>query len=230
MTDGLLFGQFCSSKSTATSRFGELVLVLLGALFSSTAFAQDPNDFNYLPAIPTEMAHEGLLLDVVRVGTRIVAVGERGYIVYSDDEGKTWAQSTVPVSQTLTAVTFGSDTTGWAVGHEGIILRTDDGGENWALQLTGYDASRQELVLGNRRLERARAAVEEGVVVGGGVVPVDQRQVVVIGPEREPVGHRLQSVHFFFSEVFYLIESTDILQRASTVGRCCAGSREFDSL
>ena len=161
MTDGLLFGQFRSLKSTATSRFGKLMLVLLGSLFSSIAPAQDPNDFNYLPTVPTEMAHEGLLLDIVRVGTRIVAVGERGYIVYSDDEGKTWAQSTVPVSQTLTAVTFGSDTTGWAVGHEGIILRTDDGGENWALQLTGYDASKQELVLGKRRLERARAAVEE---------------------------------------------------------------------
>ena len=46
MTDGLLFGQFRSSKSTATSRFGELMLVLLGSLFSSIAPAQDPNDFN----------------------------------------------------------------------------------------------------------------------------------------------------------------------------------------
>jgi len=161
MTDGLLFGRFRSLKPSATSRLGGLALVLLGSLFASAGLAQDPGDFNYLPAVPTETAHESLLLDIVRVGTRIVAVGERGYIVYSDDEGATWAQSAVPVSQTLTAVTFGSDKTGWAVGHEGIILRTDDGGENWALQLTGYDASKQELVLGEGRLERARAAVEE---------------------------------------------------------------------
>ncbi len=79
---------------------------------------------------------------------------------------QTWKQGAVPVSQTLTAVTFGSDKTGWAVGHEGIILRTDDGGENWALQFTGYEASKLELVLGERRLERARAAVEEARSAG----------------------------------------------------------------
>ncbi len=166
MTDGVLFGQFRSFKSTAISRLRGLSLVLLGSLLWSLASAQDPNDFNYLPTVPTDSADEGLLLDIVRVGARVVAVGERGYIVYSDDNGKTWAQGAVPVSQTLTAVAFGSDTTGWAVGHEGIILRTDDGGENWTLQFTGFDASQQELVLGERRLERARAAVEEARSAG----------------------------------------------------------------
>jgi predicted neuraminidase len=31
-----------------------------------------------------------LLIDATRHGSRVVAVGDRGYIVLSDDEGKTW--------------------------------------------------------------------------------------------------------------------------------------------
>lgn len=68
-------------------------------------------------------------------GKRIVAVGERGTIALSDDDGSTWRQARqVPISAMLTAVAFVDAKTGWAVGHWGAILMTSDGGESWTLQ------------------------------------------------------------------------------------------------
>lgn len=70
-----------------------------------------------------------------RAGDRIVAVGERGTIALSDDNGAHWRQAKlVPVSALLTDVKFVDSKTGWAVGHWGTILKTVDGGENWTLQ------------------------------------------------------------------------------------------------
>ncbi|WP_395068983.1 YCF48-related protein [Paraburkholderia silvatlantica] len=81
-----------------------------------------------------EPAHM-MLLDATRVGQRIVAVGEHGVIIISDDEGKTWRQAReVPVSATLSAVTFVDAQRGWAVGQWGVILATTDGGETWQKQ------------------------------------------------------------------------------------------------
>lgn len=89
------------------------------------------------PARLTDLAPENLLTDATRVGDRIVAVGERGHIIYSDDEGKTWVQGEVPVSVTLTAIDFGTDTHGWAVGHSGVVLKTTDAGAPGAFRSTG---------------------------------------------------------------------------------------------
>ena|SRR5690554_1634031 len=111
------------------------------------------------PARQTDLAPSNLLNDAVRAGDRIVAVGERGHIIYSDDGGKSWEQGSVPVSVTLTAVDFGTETHGWAVGHSGVVLHTEDGGENWSLQLTGIDAS--ELAIASK--EDQIAAMEERI-------------------------------------------------------------------
>lgn len=84
------------------------------------------------PAIVAPLAAQSLLLDVARAGDRLVAVGERGHILHSDDDGRTWKQSdAVPSRTMLTAVTFANSNEGWAVGHDEIILRTQDGGANW---------------------------------------------------------------------------------------------------
>nr|WP_256670185.1 YCF48-related protein [Pseudomonas sp. L-22-4S-12] len=69
-------------------------------------------------------------------GGRMVAAGQRGHILYSDD-GKAWQQAQVPVSSDLTALAFPSAQHGWAVGHEGVILHTTDGGATWSKQLDG---------------------------------------------------------------------------------------------
>ncbi len=72
-----------------------------------------------------------LLLDAERFGSRIVAVGDRGYIVISDDQGKTWRRAKAPVAPLLTALDFLDDQVGLAVGHDSVILATRDRGETW---------------------------------------------------------------------------------------------------
>ena len=47
-------------------------------------------------SIESAKAVESLLLDVAHAGARLVAVGDRGHILYSDDNGASWAQAKVP--------------------------------------------------------------------------------------------------------------------------------------
>jgi photosystem II stability/assembly factor-like uncharacterized protein len=92
-------------------------------------------------AVKSKLATEALLLGVTRAGSRIVAVGEYGDILLSDDDGVTWNQAKkVPTNVTLTAVDFVDDKTGWAVGHDTVILKTTDGGETWVKQYGGGES------------------------------------------------------------------------------------------
>lgn len=74
------------------------------------------------------------LIDATHAGHRLVAVGGHGYIIYSDDDGKTWRRADAPYSGLLTAVDFPDPQHGWAVGHGGLILVTTDGGKIWTEQ------------------------------------------------------------------------------------------------
>jgi photosystem II stability/assembly factor-like uncharacterized protein len=85
-------------------------------------------------SIESPLAVTSLLLDVTHAGKRLVAVGDRGHILFSEDAGRNWVQARVPSRQLLTAVYFVDDKHGWAVGHDAQILATDDGGANWTLQ------------------------------------------------------------------------------------------------
>jgi photosystem II stability/assembly factor-like uncharacterized protein len=98
-----------------------------------------------LPAAMSARCLQGVLLGVQKAGRRLVAVGERGCIVYTDDDGRSWRQARVPVSVTLTAVAFPSPLQGWAAGHFGVVLHTQDGGVTWATQLDGIRAARLRL-------------------------------------------------------------------------------------
>lgn len=100
------------------------------AVLCTLAPAQaDPVDH---PADLEPMAQRSLLLDVARAAKRLVAVGERGHVLLSDDDGKTWAQAAAVPSRTmLTGVCFTDASHGWAVGHDEIILATQDGGRSW---------------------------------------------------------------------------------------------------
>jgi len=94
------------------------------------------------PAPVVSRLGKAALLSIAAAGKRLVAVGERGLVAYSDDDGRTWTQARTPVSVTLTRVFFVSSSTGWAVGHGGVILRTNDAGTNWVKQLDGIQAAR----------------------------------------------------------------------------------------
>jgi len=62
---------------------------------------------------------------------RLWAVGPRGMLLQSLDDGVTWRDRSLEDDVTLNAVTFVDDREGWAVGEFGTILHTADGGETW---------------------------------------------------------------------------------------------------
>mgnify|MGYP000214472235 CR=1 FL=1 len=128
---------------TAIPRLTFIKVTLLAASLVISALTQaqwkDPLES---PALATDRAHKSLLLDITRVGSRLIAVGGHGHIVYSDNSGKSWTQARTPSSVTLTSVYFPSATMGWAVGHDGLILHSNDAGETWVKQFDGYLANR----------------------------------------------------------------------------------------
>ena len=90
-----------------------------------------------MPAMMSALAPKGLLNGIATAGDRVVAVGQRGHIIYSDDGGKSWIQDKVPVSVDLTAVYFPTPQNGWAVGQDGLVLHSSDNGVTWVKQLDG---------------------------------------------------------------------------------------------
>lgn len=72
------------------------------------------------------------ILGATLAGSRIVAVGDYGAVILSDD-GRSFRQSQVPTRVPLTSVFFLDAKQGWAAGHDGTILATTDGGETWRL-------------------------------------------------------------------------------------------------
>jgi photosystem II stability/assembly factor-like uncharacterized protein len=107
------------------------VVVAAGAGQPGLVVAQDMTTDEMEPAIIAPLAAKSLLLDVAVAGDRLVAVGERGHILLSDDAGLSWRQVPVPTRATLTGVCLRDGGQGWAVGHDSVILRTADGGASW---------------------------------------------------------------------------------------------------
>jgi photosystem II stability/assembly factor-like uncharacterized protein len=137
------------------------------AALSSTAAAAQTDGLPVQPSITSAMAAQSVMLSVARAGHRLVAVGERGFIIVSDDNGDTWQQVSSPVSVTLVKVRFIDDVEGWAVGHAGIVLHTRDGGLNWSKQLDGVQAAEIELQEAKRadvaeKTAQAQQLVDDG--------------------------------------------------------------------
>ena len=105
---------------------------------SATPVFQDVLD---TPALESPLAIKNLLNGVAVAGKRLICVGQRGHILYSDDQGKKWIQARVPVSSDLVAVYFPSPQKGWAVGHDGVVLHSSDGGSSWIKQFDGRAAA-----------------------------------------------------------------------------------------
>lgn len=113
--------------------------MLVGALLlpAGAAHCANFNDVLDVPATASSLAAHALINGLARAGERIVGVGQRGHIVFSDDQGKRWTQAKVPLSSDLIAVHFPSARQGWAVGHDGVILHSGDAGASWTRQLDG---------------------------------------------------------------------------------------------
>ena len=93
------------------------------------------------PALMLRTPASAVLQAAARADRRLVAVGERGLVLLSDDEGARWRQVPTPVSVGLTAVRFADARRGWAVGHGGVVLASRDGGEHWTRQFDGHQAA-----------------------------------------------------------------------------------------
>ncbi|MHC8306113.1 WD40/YVTN/BNR-like repeat-containing protein [Pseudomonas sp. PB3P13] len=165
------------------------------ALPLSLVHAAAAGDALDTPAMLAPQAKSAVLLDLARAGTRLVAVGERGIVLLSDDNGVNWRQADVPVSVSLTAVQFVDANTGWAVGHAGVVLATRDAGEHWVVQLDGLRAAQLELVAAREQLPAAtdqnaaaaRVQTAERLAGEGADKPflalqfVDARRGVIVG-------------------------------------------------
>lgn len=123
------------SSRSPLARTLSLCSVLSVLFFVNTPLqAQNAAEPGVRYAIESQKAASTLLLDIAYAGKRLVAVGDRGHIIYSDDGGASWTQAKVPTRQLLTAVAFADAQHGWAVGHDALILATSDGGQTWTQQ------------------------------------------------------------------------------------------------
>ena len=146
MSEPVMGVGFCRPLASRKVAVLATALSLLGVVALSTAAqaateAAEPAVF----AIESPRAAKGLMIDVAHAGKRLVAVGDRGHILYSDDQGATWVQAKVPTRQLLTAVFFIDDQHGWAVGHDAKILASSDAGATWSEQFK--DLSREAPLL-----------------------------------------------------------------------------------
>lgn len=133
-------------------------MALLGCLFVSAGSVAAGADRLGAESKISAKASSGLLNGVASAGKRLIAVGQRGHILWSDDAGTQWRQAKVPVSSDLTAVQFIDDKQGWAIGHDGVVLHTENAGESWSLQLDGNGISKL-LVARAEAIEASGSAV-----------------------------------------------------------------------
>jgi photosystem II stability/assembly factor-like uncharacterized protein len=89
-------------------------LLPLAARAAAPAASSPWRDVLDSPAQISPLAPRALLTGLARAGQRVVAVGQRGHVLLSDDAGKTWQQAQVPV-----------------------VLHSADAGKTWTRQLDG---------------------------------------------------------------------------------------------
>lgn len=131
------------TRAAAPARPLGCALALVCVALLLPAAAQEPPPRS---AEPARLAAQSLLLAIARAGERLVAVGDRGIIVLSDDRGASWQQADeVPIQALLTGVCFHDARHGVAVGHDEVILTSADAGRTW--QRTHYAPEAQRPLL-----------------------------------------------------------------------------------
>ena len=168
--------------------FGAAMLI-----FSAAFSVQGASDLLLMPSVKSNRAPYSNLMDVEKAGQRLVAVGERGHILYSDDDGNSWDQAEVPVSINLTAVCFPANDKGWAVGHDGVVLYTEDGGNTWIKQLDG--AKINELM--HVQIKRMLKAKTDSL---------NDEEAVLSRQEREGLEIEVENLEFFLSDAEVALE------------------------
>lgn len=83
---------------------------------------------------PIWRATHGVLLDVVRAGDGLIAVGDRGIVLKAGSAGEDWKSPPSGTDALLTSAVFASPAEGWAVGQDATIIHTEDAGVTWKTQ------------------------------------------------------------------------------------------------
>jgi photosystem II stability/assembly factor-like uncharacterized protein len=179
------------------------------------------------PALQSPLAAKGLLNGLALAGTRVVAVGQRGHILTSDDQGKTWQQAKVPVSSDLVAVHFPTAQAGWAVGHDGVVLHSADAGRSWTRQRDGRpDAADNPLL--DVWFEDAKTGYAVGAfglilrTTDAGHVWTELKDAA-----ENPKGLHLYSVRGFGGELYMAGEQGLLLKRDAATGRFLAQASPY---
>lgn len=139
---------------------GEVLTATILLVASMTAQATVPGALER-PAQVSPHSENAVLVAVTAAGSRLIAVGERGIALLSDDNGVSWRQANVPVSVTLTSVQFVDEKEGWVVGNGGVLLHSQDGGETWAKQLDGISLAQMLLRVAQERVNNKAGDPDE---------------------------------------------------------------------
>lgn len=162
-------------------------LALLGAAVAGDVLAVPVAPALDRAAVAVRSGERSVLLGAARAGERIVAVGERGLVLLSDDGARTWRQAIVPVSVTLTAVRFADAKRGFVVGHGGVVMATADGGDSWTLRLDGKRIAQLALQAAKAAGDAAKLQEAERLVADGPDKPlldlnmIDAQRLLVVG-------------------------------------------------
>ncbi|MCE4556596.1 WD40/YVTN/BNR-like repeat-containing protein [Roseateles cellulosilyticus] len=160
---------------------------LAAAFAASSGTAAPVVDALDRPAIAVRRPEAAVLSGAAMAGTRIVAVGERGIVTYSDDAAATWAQAASPVSVTLTAVRFADSRRGYAIGHGGVVLATRDAGASWQRVLDGRQVAAIAVKAAEASGDEARMREAQRLVADGADKPLldllvlDSQRVIIVG-------------------------------------------------
>ena len=171
----------------------------LGILLALSARGAETDYAMMMPRASTS-----LLLDVAAAGKRLVAVGERGHILYSDDGGANWTQARVPTSVMLTRLLFRDAKNGWAVGHDGNILFSSDGGTSWELQRDGVS---DQLNINEDRVSRSKQNL---AALQGQLEVASEDRAAALEPELEEARYALDSAEQSMHEPVYAPPLMDI--------------------
>jgi photosystem II stability/assembly factor-like uncharacterized protein len=130
-------------------------------------------------AIAVRQPSRVILIAVARAGNRLVAAGEHGVIIYSDDDAASWRQAAVPVDVNLTCIAFAGPMIGWAAGHFGVILNTVDGGQTWREQLNGLQANQLTM-------DAAQAAISQSSSAAGAPLALKRASIFLSSGPSKP--------------------------------------------
>jgi photosystem II stability/assembly factor-like uncharacterized protein len=119
-----------------------------------------------------------------------VVVGAGGSILFTEDAGATWSQSTVvgDAKAKLNSVFFINQKTGWSAGEKGKVFQTVNGGKLWREQRTGTSKDLTDVFFTNTA--EGWAVGDEGTILrtttGGNVWTA----------ENQKVRHKLEKIFF----------------------------------